>query len=78
MYMPTQSEVIKITEDGIERILEGDELESFLAQRKKDQAAVKAQIEAFEAQKAKRLAAIAKLQVLGLSEDEIKALGLNA
>lgn len=74
--MPTQNEVIKVTEDGIERILEGEELVAFLAQRKKDQEAVKAQLEALEAQKAKRLAALAKLEALGLDAEEVKALGI--
>jgi antitoxin component of RelBE/YafQ-DinJ toxin-antitoxin module len=58
---------IKIVENGVERILEGDELESFLAQRAKDEVKIAAMKAADQERKAQKEAL---LERLGITADE--------
>ena len=68
------SEEIIAYEDGIARVLEGAELETFLADRDaalKLQQILQVEIETKEAAKA---SALAKLSALGLTEDEVQSI----
>jgi hypothetical protein len=76
MFMPTQSNDIYVNEDGIERKLEGVELDNFLTQKEKDNEAQELLLQKLEEIKAKKIAARAKLEALGLTADDLAALGL--
>ena len=68
--------MIHNTETGeiTEREMNADELAQFEADKAASQAQAQAQAEA----QSKRIAALAKLEALGLDEDDLKALGLQA
>jgi hypothetical protein len=74
--MPTQSNDIYVNEDGVERKLEGVELDNFLTQKQKDNEAQQLSLQKLEEIKTKKIAARAKLEALGLTADDLAALGL--
>jgi hypothetical protein len=62
---------IKVVDNGVERILEGAELDSFLAQRAKDEAEIAA-MKAVHSER--KLQKEALLDRLGITEEEAKLL----
>lgn len=71
MYMATKSDSIFVTEDGVRRQLEGEELAEFLFQRDKDLADKAAKLAELEQ---KQLAKNALLERLGITAEEAKLL----
>jgi hypothetical protein len=71
MSMDIKSEEIFITEDGVRRQLEGEELAQFLAQRELDIAETQAKAQVAEAKATQRQALLDKL---GITEDEARLL----
>lgn len=63
----TTANEIKVVDNGVERILEGQELESFLAQRAKDELELAAMKAADEERKAQKEAL---LERLGITAEE--------
>jgi hypothetical protein len=70
------SEEIWVQEDNIRRKLEGEELQTFLADRAATQAQQQAQEEAKAAKQLIRESALAKLATLGLTEEELSTLAV--
>lgn len=68
------TEAIWIGENDVRRKLEGDELAEFLADRARIQAIRDAEQSNADAATSAKLSAIAKLEALGLTEDEAKAI----
>jgi hypothetical protein len=68
------TEEVWIGENDVRRKLEGDELAEFLADRARIQAIRDAAQTQADAAVAAKLSAIAKLEALGLTEDEAKAI----
>jgi hypothetical protein len=68
------TEEIWVGEDDIRRKLVGEELEEFLALRKKYADAKQAENEAIRVKAAAKTSAIAKLAALGLTESEANAI----
>jgi hypothetical protein len=66
----------KFSIDGVDVILEGEALTLYLAQKEKDLAEAEAQAQAKIQAETKRNAALAKLEALGLTTDDLRALGL--
>jgi len=69
-----KTEEVWIGENDVRRKLEGDELAEFLADRARIQAIRDAAQTQADAAVAAKLSAIAKLEALGLTEDEAKAI----
>lgn len=69
---------MKITDINVitGEVIERDATPKEIEQQKADQAFFEAEKQAKEEKKAKRLQALLKLEALGLTEDDLKALGL--
>jgi hypothetical protein len=68
------TEEIWVGEDDVRRKLEGDELNAFLALRKKSEDERQAAADAIEARAIAKSSALTKLAALGLTESEANAI----